>query len=88
MDDKLFKLLNQQYEDIVRKIDSYKAEIDQFKNKVYDRMDVVYKEVVNVRLEQSMHTGNHMRISDELKDHEKRIEKLESPSVTAHQIHK
>lgn len=53
MNDKLIKLINQQYDGLSKKIDSYKAEIDKFKDKVYDRMDSVYKEVLNLRLEQS-----------------------------------
>lgn len=86
MDEGLFKLINQQYGELSKKIDSYKAEIDKFKDKVYDRMDAVYKEVLAVRLEQSVHTGSHERIDDDLENHEKRLKKIESPSITAHQI--
>lgn len=84
MDDRLFKLINQHYDDLSRKIDSYKAEIDKFKDKVYDRMDAVFKEVLAVRQEQAVHAGSHERINDELDDHENRLKKLESPSMPAH----
>lgn len=33
---------------------------DKFKDKVYDRIGSVYKEILAVRLEQSMHTGSHI----------------------------
>ena len=84
MDDRLFKLINQQYEELSKKIDSYKAEIDKFKDKVYDRMDAVFKEVLAVRQEQSVHAGAHERINDELEDHEERLKKQESHSMPAH----
>lgn len=88
MDEKLIRLVNQRYDELSQKIDSYKDEIDKFKDKVYDRMDAVYKEVLSIRQEQAAHAGGHQRINDNLDDHEKRLKKLESPSITAHQIHK
>lgn len=88
MDNKIIQLMNHQFDELVKRIDGYKNEIDKFKDKVYDRMDAVYKEVVSMRLEQSMHTGSHERINDDLEDHDRRLKKLESPNVTAHQMQK
>lgn len=49
----------------------------EFKDKILNAVDAVIKEVKAMREEQTAHSGQHMRISDEIENHEERIEKLE-----------
>ena len=97
--DQKFKSMDQRFEGLLeaftkevwrldKKIDLYRAEIVEFKNGVYDKMDEVYKEVLDMRTEQAMHTGSHQRIDDELAEHDKRIKKLESSPAVAHSVKK
>ncbi len=95
--DQKFKGVDQKFNNLVetfvkevlrldKKIDTYREEVVEFKSGVYDKMDKVYKEVLDMRTEQTMHTGFHQRLDESLEDHEGRIQKLESPTATAHSI--
>lgn len=88
MDDQTFnkiaKLLNNQYDQFNQRVNKLEKYITSLANKTYDRMDAVYKEVVAMRQEQSMHVGSHDRIDEELENHQESLKKLESPSTPGH----
>jgi N-acetyl-beta-hexosaminidase len=80
---KLAKLLTLQYDQFNNRVGELEKNMTNVSNKTYDRMDAVYKEVLAMRQEQSIHTGSHETINKELEDHEKRIKKLEYKRIAA-----
>lgn len=77
----------QDLEQFVTKSD-LEGEIDSLKSSVFTRMDAVYKEVVDMRQEQSAHFQQHEDNEETLKNHESRLHKIESLPLIAHQIKK
>ena len=78
------KLVNDLYDRFSKRVDELQAYITKLADKTYDRTDAVFKEVLAVRQEQSVHAGAHERINDELEDHEERLKKQESHIMSAH----
>lgn len=77
-----------------------KEELSEFKDGVYNKMDTVYqqavsaaesfayKEVLDMRTEQSAISGRFDKNEETLEDHGKRIKKLESSPAIAHKVKK
>ncbi|EKD91548.1 MAG: hypothetical protein ACD_30C00002G0045 [uncultured bacterium] len=78
---KLVKLLDQQYVRFSSRIDKLEQKVVSRNDDVFNKMDAVYKEVLDVRQEQIMHTGSHMRIDEDLEENKRKIKKLESKRV-------
>lgn len=80
MDDKQFKvlvnLLNDQYGKFGKRAEETEKNVANLVDKVYDRMDSVYKEVLDIRTEQAAHQAQH-------NDTEERLLVVESVPVVA-----
>ena len=60
-----FYKLENRFDDLEEK---FIKKLTEFKDKILTAVDAVMKEVVAMRQEQTVHSGQHMRISDEI-DH-------------------
>ncbi len=71
-----------------QRFDQITAHVDETHNDAMTKMDAVYKEVLDMRQEQAMHTGAHQRVDETIDEHDRRIKRLESPTSVAHSIQK
>lgn len=91
MEEKLDKIIDymvKQFGEVRKELHQVREEAAEFRSEIWGHIDSVYKEVLTVRQEQAAHTGSHIRISDSVEDHEKRLKKLESSVLTTHTIKK
>jgi len=85
MDDKAFerlaKLMLQQYDMFSKRVSQMEEHMTNLANKTYERMDAVFKEVVDMRVEQAAHIGSHDRVDEKLEVHGEQLKRLESKSA-------
>ena len=61
-----------------KRLGEFKNELkDELKSDLYEIKDEIVGEIHAMREEFDTHTSSHMRINDELQDHQKRINKVE-----------
>lgn len=69
-------------DNLAHAFEKFDGQMVEFRNDILDHVDAVYKELKDMREEQSIYVHSQMRQDEKLENHEKRIKKLETASTT------